>query len=97
MSKKYKHKPPFKKNEIVQLRNANAKLKYENETLQTALRMLTSEDKEDLLNAVNFIKNPIDINTWYTTPIVTTTPTQYFTTPVTSGTITITSAGSTTS
>ncbi|MCK4784196.1 MAG: hypothetical protein KAV87_10630 [Desulfobacteraceae bacterium] len=72
--KKYKHKQPYK-SEQQQLRAANTKLinkneglEKENNKLTVALRMLTGENKQDLLDAVDRLQNS---NIWWTDPMTT--------------------------
>lgn len=61
MSKKYQHQPKPQKGalelSINRLSKENQALRTENETLQTALRLLTSADKQDLLKAVKQVED----------------------------------------
>lgn len=76
MSKKYKHKPP-QKNELSVLRTKYEALSKEHETLQTALRMLTSTDRQTLLDAVKSVESG---NTFTTTTTALAPNTQYYVT-----------------
>lgn len=63
MSKKYKHKPPHNGDPLLLIENQALRTKFEalsaeHETLQTALRLLTSEDKDTLIAAIKQIKEP---------------------------------------
>lgn len=75
MSKKYKHKP-FYRDEHSALRASNVKLISKNEalsketkTLQIALRMLTSTDKETLIEAIEYIERGKTVD-WWSGPVI---------------------------
>ena len=63
MTKKYKHQNPHVTDKLLVIENNTLRTKLQDATrdlerLQTALRLLTSADKQTLLNAIDYIEKP---------------------------------------
>ena len=64
MSKNYKHQPPPQRPS--KLEQENAALKSENNRLEMALKLMTGEDKQKLLDAIKIVEGQEQATQWFT-------------------------------